>query len=54
MNRTILEKAQCLLFDANLEKTFWAEAVNTTAYLTNRSSYKGLKGLLKRSGLGKT
>lgn len=29
MIRTIVEKARCLLFDAALDKKFWAEAVNT-------------------------
>ncbi|GBP23594.1 Retrovirus-related Pol polyprotein from transposon TNT 1-94 [Eumeta japonica] len=35
-NRTIVEKARCLLFDANLSKEFWAEATNTAVYLQNR------------------
>lgn len=42
MNRTIVEKAKCLLFEANLEKHFWAEAVNTAVYLRNRSIASGL------------
>lgn len=29
MNRTLTEKAECFLFDADLEKQFWAEAVST-------------------------
>lgn len=37
MNRTLLEKAHCMLFIAGLPKKFWAEAVNTTCYLVNRS-----------------
>lgn len=41
-NRTMVEKARCLLFDANLEKKFWAEAVNTAVYLRNRSVAAGL------------
>lgn len=36
-NRTIVEKARCLLHSANLKKPFWAEAVNTAVYLKNRS-----------------
>lgn len=43
LNRTIVEKARCLLFDANLDKSFWAEAVNTAVYLRNRSIASGLK-----------
>lgn len=37
MNRTIVEKAKCLLFDADLPKTFWAEACHMAAYLINRT-----------------
>lgn len=43
MNRTIIEKARCLLFDAKLSKEFWAEAVNTAFYLQNRIVKAGLK-----------
>lgn len=42
MNRTVVEKARCLLFDAELEKRFWAEAVATAVFLVNRSPTKGL------------
>jgi hypothetical protein len=41
-NRSIVEKARCLLFDAHLPKSFWAEAVNTTVYMKNRSPAAGL------------
>ncbi|XP_026475639.1 uncharacterized protein LOC113380719 [Ctenocephalides felis] len=37
LNRTLVEKARCLIFDGQLDKKFWAEAVNTAAYLKNRS-----------------
>lgn len=43
MNRTIVEKARCLLFDAKLSESFWAEAVSTAAYLINRSPTSGTK-----------
>lgn len=36
-NRTIIERARCMLHDANLPKTYWAEAVNMAAYLINRT-----------------
>lgn len=36
-NRSIVEKSRCLLFDAQLNKELWAEAVNTAVYLSNRS-----------------
>lgn len=35
LNRTLLEKTRCLLFDANLPPEFWAEAVSTANYLRN-------------------
>lgn len=42
MNRTIIEKARCLLFESNLDKKFWAEVVNTAVYLQNRIVKTGL------------
>ncbi|KAK9133630.1 hypothetical protein Scep_013158 [Stephania cephalantha] len=36
MNRTIIERARSMLLSAGLPKQFWAEAVNTAAYLINR------------------
>lgn len=36
MNRTLVEKARCMLFDAKLPMQFWAEAVVTAAYVVNR------------------
>ncbi|XP_072933025.1 uncharacterized protein [Epargyreus clarus] len=41
-NRTIVERARCLLFEAKLDKSFWAEAVNTAVYLKNRTPASGL------------
>lgn len=37
MNRTLIEKAKCLLFDAELPTTYWAEATNMAAHLINRT-----------------
>ncbi|MBW0497556.1 hypothetical protein O181_037271, partial [Austropuccinia psidii MF-1] len=34
-NRTILEKAKCLLNSSNLPKPYWAEAINTATTLSN-------------------
>ncbi|MBW0542269.1 hypothetical protein O181_081984 [Austropuccinia psidii MF-1] len=34
-NRTILDKAQCLLLTSNLPNQYWAEAINTATFLTN-------------------
>lgn len=41
-NRTIVERARCLLFEAELEKKFWAEAANTAVYLRNRCTASGI------------
>ncbi|KAE8706560.1 hypothetical protein F3Y22_tig00110392pilonHSYRG00195 [Hibiscus syriacus] len=37
MNRTLLERTRAMLRDTVLEKSFWAEAVNTACYLVNRA-----------------
>ena len=37
MNRTIMEKVRCMLSNANLSKSFWAEAASTACFLINRS-----------------
>ena len=42
MNRTIQEKVTSMLSNAGLSQTFWAEAVNTTVHLINRSPSKAL------------
>ncbi|MBW0478834.1 hypothetical protein O181_018549, partial [Austropuccinia psidii MF-1] len=34
-NRTILEKAKCLLNSSNLPKPYWAEAIDTATFLSN-------------------
>ncbi|KAJ9548930.1 hypothetical protein OSB04_021473 [Centaurea solstitialis] len=36
MNRTLNERARSMRLNVGLPKTFWADAVNTTAYLINR------------------
>jgi hypothetical protein len=37
MNRTLMEKARCMLSGAGIGQEFWAEAVGTACYLVNRS-----------------
>lgn len=37
MNRTLVEKARSMLFDSAVGREFWGEAIQTAAYLTNRS-----------------
>ena len=36
MNRTLNERMRCMRIQSGLPKAFWAEAINTTAYLINR------------------
>ncbi|XP_058004059.1 retrovirus-related Pol polyprotein from transposon TNT 1-94 [Hevea brasiliensis] len=43
-NRYLMNMARCLLFEKNLPKELWAEAVNTAVYLQNRLSTKALDG----------
>ena len=45
MNRSLVEKAICRIFDAGLHKKFWTEAINTYVYLKNRSVVTGLKDI---------
>jgi hypothetical protein len=42
-NRTLEEKARCLLMDAGLEQKYWADALRAAAFLANRSPAKGEK-----------
>ena len=37
INRTLLNKARCLIQEANLDKSFWAEAIATATYINNRT-----------------
>lgn len=43
-NRTLVEKARCLLIEANLPLKFWAEAINTSNYLCNRLPSSSING----------
>lgn len=43
MNRSIVEKARCMLLSSSLPKTLWSEAVKTAVYLLNRSPTSALK-----------
>jgi transposase InsO family protein len=36
-NRTLIEMARCMLLEAGLPYSFWAETVNTANYIQNRS-----------------
>lgn len=37
MNRTLVEKARSMVFDSGISRKFWGEAVQTAAFLANRS-----------------
>ena len=42
-NRTLVECARSMLQGKNISNGFWAEAINTTVYLKNRSPTKSLE-----------
>ncbi|KAL4296424.1 hypothetical protein GQ457_12G004830 [Hibiscus cannabinus] len=44
MNRTLFERVRCLLSDAKLPRSFWAEALNTVAHVINLSPSVPLRG----------
>lgn len=44
-NRSIMEKARCMLQEAGLKQQYWAEAVNTAVYIKNRSPTIAVKGV---------
>ena len=41
-NRTLLEMARCILRQADAPPKFWAEAINTACYVSNRCPTKSL------------
>ena len=43
MNRILLEKARCMLYNVGLKNEFQTEAVNTACYLVNRSPSTEIK-----------
>ncbi|GBP12614.1 Retrovirus-related Pol polyprotein from transposon TNT 1-94 [Eumeta japonica] len=45
MNRTLVERAKCMMFNADLSKNYWAEAVTTAAYIINRSPTHALSDI---------
>ena len=44
LNRTLLEKARCMLISAKLDYSMWTAAVNTANYLRNLSPSSCLDG----------
>lgn len=45
LNRTLVESVRTLLADSKLEKSFWAEALNTATYIKNRSATSTLNNM---------
>ena len=43
-NRTLCERVRCMLVHARLSKTFWLEALMTTAYVITKSPSIPLDG----------
>jgi hypothetical protein len=43
MNRTIVDKARCMLLESGLKKSFWIESVLTAVYLINQSPTAALE-----------
>lgn len=41
-NRTLVEKSRAMLEDSRVDKKFWGQAIQTAAYLTNRSPSSAL------------
>ncbi|KAH0717510.1 hypothetical protein KY285_013541 [Solanum tuberosum] len=44
INRTLVERVRCMLSDAKLPDSFWAETLNTIAYVINLSPIVALNG----------
>ena len=51
---TLMEKVKCFLVESGLEEQLWAEAVSTSAYVTNMSPSSAIDGnILEELWLGK-
>ena len=44
MNKTIMERARCMRLHAGLPLQFWADSIDTVAYLINRGPSSSLDG----------
>jgi len=44
LNRTLCEHVRAMLFQANMPKSFWAEAMTTAAYLINHLPSEAIEG----------
>lgn len=45
LNRTLEEHARAMLYQANMPKSFWAEAITTAAYVLNRLPSDAVNGI---------
>lgn len=45
MNRTLIERAKCMILNANLQNCYWAEAIATAAHIINRSPTRALNNI---------
>lgn len=43
-NRTLVEKARCLMIESSVPEKLWADAIHTANYITNRCPTKALNG----------
>lgn len=46
MNRTILDKARCMVLHSKLDKSYWSEAVLSAIYIINRSPTAALEDVV--------
>ncbi|KAJ9536451.1 hypothetical protein OSB04_un000359 [Centaurea solstitialis] len=44
LNRTLLEKVRCMLLQASLDKSFWAEAITYASHIVNRLPSTAING----------
>lgn len=52
-NRTIVERARCMLFDANLPRSFWGEAILTAVKIMNSTLNTAIKAIPSEVWYGK-
>jgi ribonuclease HI len=45
INRTLVEKARCMMIDAGLPKRYWAEATSMAAFIYNATNTPQVKGI---------
>jgi len=43
MNRTLLEKARCIILHSGVNKKLWGEAILSSTYVTNRNPCRSLQ-----------